>query len=394
LELKHSAQATETRGASTRLHVLRSPVWDRPADRINLPDQQPWDSLFLWLLVSSLVVALPFFMAAAFFNLAQWGVWLGIASTALLIGILALSSWLIARPVQSISRAAAAVESGNISQRAVPGGGGETRRLALTFNWLLDRLALELPRIHEEATEFAARMSASAEQLAAATAEQTSAATQTSLEVEALAGGSASIADSVAGVVVQAGELRANIQRVQSELQESSNRQLANANRLDEIQGVIGLLNDIADQTALLALNAAIEAARAGDSGRGFAVVADEVRRLSERSKAAAAQIAKLAEGAQTTSHELVFAIERRGQQFESWMGMAQSMAEMSGKVQPAVQQQHAGTDSVKLAVQLILDRSRNVAAAAQEIVSTAESAQAAFAADRADRGRGSEENP
>lgn len=393
MELKPSAQATDARATATGLEVLRPAVWDRPADRTNLPEQQPWDSLFLRLLVSSLAGVLPFFIAAAFFNLAQWGFWLGIGSVLVLIGVLALSSWLITRPVLSISRAAAAVESGDVSLRAVPGGGGETRRLALTFNWLLDRLALELPRIHREATEFATRLSVSAERLAAATIEQTAAAAQTSAEVESLVGTSASIADSVAGVFIQAGELRANIQRVQAELQESSDRQMANARRLDEIQGVIALLNDIADQTALLALNAAIEAARAGESGRGFAVVADEVRRLSERSKAAAAQIATLAGGAQTTSHELVYAIERRVQQFDSWMSMAQAMAEMSGKVQPAVQQQHAGTDSVKLAIQLIVDRSRNVAAAAQEIVFTAASAQAALATGFGDRGWGSEES-
>jgi methyl-accepting chemotaxis protein len=139
-----------------------------------------------------------------------------------------------------------------------------------------------------------------------------------------------SMTESIARVVNKAVELRDNIQRAQTDLQASSDRTTANAKRVNEIQLVVGVLNDIADQTALLALNAAIEAARAGESGRGFAVVADEVRRLAERSKTAAAEIASLALGAQTTSGEAVMAIERRGKQLDLWMGITQVMVEVA----------------------------------------------------------------
>jgi hypothetical protein len=251
----------------------------------------------------------------------------------------------------------------------------------------LDRsLRHMLFRLRGEVTDSASKLSAAAEQLASTTLEQTTAATQTSANMEELARTSTSIADAVDRVAVQASEVHSNLELAQTELKASGDRTMALAARVNEIQGILALMDDIADQTNLLALNAAIEAARAGDAGRGFAVVADEVRRLAERSKASAAQIEKLVEGAQAQSSETVMALEKGVKQMERGLAMMHAMVEVSSQVQLATQQQRSSTEQVVMAIEHIAEGSRSVAITAGEIASAAVS-QGAVAADLAQSG-------
>ncbi len=81
----------------------------------------------------------------------------------------------------------------------------------------------------------------------------------------------------------------------------------------NEIEQVVGLISDIAEQTDLLALNATIEAARAGDAGKGFAVVASEVKELASQTKTATKNITDKIRSIQLASKESVEAIKNVG---------------------------------------------------------------------------------
>ena len=151
--------------------------------------------------------------------------------------------------------------------------------------------------------------------------------------------------------------------------------------RSEEIGKIIGVIDDIADQTNLLALNAAIEAARAGEQGRGFAVVADEVRKLAERTTAATKEITVMIQSIQGETRNAVSAMElgshavelgvektsASGLTLQDLIRKGEEVGEMVSQIAAAATQQSSATGQINASVSQISSSIQQSATAAAE---------------------------
>lgn len=276
--------------------------------------------------------------------------------------------------------------------------------LGSAFKTMLASLTAMIRQLGTDADQLAAaatQIAASAEEMAAGAKNQTDQAAQVSTAVEEMTAtivqssknaaeartaaestaitsgeGQKVVGDTIDGMVKIA-NAAAQSGQIVNELAKAS----------DRIGEIIGVIDDIADQTNLLALNAAIEAARAGEQGRGFAVVADEVRRLAERTGKATGEITDMIKGIQSDSTRAVASMDdaaklvevgkslanNAGQSLDQITAVAQRVMDMINQIATATEQQSAAAEEISKNMEHISAVTKETASGAGQSATAAE---------------------
>lgn len=196
--------------------------------------------------------------------------------------------------------------------------------------------------------------------------EAAAASTQTSDNVNAVAGGLEELASSVSEINLQVtNALEISMQAVdQAENTNTIISGLAEAGQ--RIGDVVSLISEIAEQTNLLALNATIESARAGEAGKGFAVVASEVKSLAGQTAKATEEISAQIAQVQSSTEEAVGAIRT----ITETIG---KINEISSMISAAVEEQSAVTGNMSANMQTAAEGVTNITSGINEIAQATE---------------------
>lgn len=189
----------------------------------------------------------------------------------------------------------------------------EMRTLVQQINAASEQVAKETEGSRGKTTALLSQTEQQTEEIGTAT-ESIVTMAQSMEQLSESADGSAEVANGSVELAKQGSEAVTltitGMNNMRDKMQETGKRIKRLGESSQQIGEIVGLIDDIAEQTNILSLNASIQAAMAGEAGRGFAVVADEVQRLAERSAEATKQIADLVNNIQSDTNEAVSSME------------------------------------------------------------------------------------
>lgn len=103
--------------------------------------------------------------------------------------------------------------------------------------------------------------------------------------------------------------------------------------KMNGIWDIVGIINNVADQTKIIAFNAELEAASSGEAGKNFHIVATEIRRLSDTILDSIKEIKTIIGDIQRASEKLISASENGTKQINSSWENAKSLEKGFGNI-------------------------------------------------------------
>lgn len=146
-----------------------------------------------------------------------------------------------------------------------------------------------------------------------------------------------------------------------------------------QIDAVLDIVIELAEQSNIVAINAAIEAAGAGEAGLRFAVVADEIRKLADRVATSTKEIRGMVEEVRSAVHTTVMstesgsrAVDLGNAQVVEMATAFQEIASLVGVTTDAAKEIELSTTQQATAVEQINQAIMNVAGATRETEASA----------------------
>ena len=314
------------------------------------------------------------------------------AFIALIIGLAMATS--IAKPLNAVSKAAQSLALGDLTKNIEDQGCPEVKDVVNGLN----KAIFELRKLVEGINQHSNLLLTASTELKEASINSGQSSNQVAQAMEELAKGSSEQVDQINHAFDTVNALSAMVQKVTDDTEQmtKSSEKVAKSAKLgqevttnmaheihelyqsttevatviealnktsDEINEMTGMIQGIAEQTALLALNASIEAARAGEHGKGFSVVAEETGKLADQSKQAASLISNRIKEMRKRNLVAIEIIHREVERIDAGKKMA------DGSVETFVQIFEELQNNLNQ-IEMVAKSARQMAASNKEVIS------------------------